>query len=206
MKYKVGDKGKIRKDLKVGGIYGGCRFASLMQNVAGKIARIKGVSKRAGCYRIDLNQFLWTDEMFEDDIDMEVQEMNKRVVIDTHENYVVARCGDKEGFARCHPDDDFDFFVGAKIALERLEKAEKPYAWLKAGTIYYIPDISYKQLYYEHTYEADSWDKRVMERGIVFQTKEEAIACAKKMLAVVKRGDCCIIYESLKKRRADNDR
>lgn len=36
MKYKVGDKVRIRKDLKVGNIYGGCLFASLMQNVAGE--------------------------------------------------------------------------------------------------------------------------------------------------------------------------
>lgn len=61
--------------------------------------------------------------MFEDK-DMEVQGMNKRVVINVEGNKVVARCGDKEGVARCHQDDTFDFFVGAKLALERLEEAE----------------------------------------------------------------------------------
>ena len=40
MKYKVGDKVKIRKDLKVGEIYGGCRFASGMQKLVGKVVRI----------------------------------------------------------------------------------------------------------------------------------------------------------------------
>lgn len=34
---------------------------------------------------------------------------------------------------------------------------------------------------------ADVWDKRYMKRGIVFQTKEEAIECTKRMLAVVKQ-------------------
>lgn len=125
-------------------------------------------------------------EKFED-VDMEVQGMNKHVVIDVDGNKVVARCGDKKGVARCHPDDDFDFYIGAKLALERLEKAEKPYGWLRDGVIYFVPDVCRKELYDGCMYVADDWDKRAMERGIVFQTKEEAIACAKKMLAAVKR-------------------
>ena len=35
MKYKVGDKVKIRKDLKVGAYYGGCRFAPEMKDLVG---------------------------------------------------------------------------------------------------------------------------------------------------------------------------
>ena len=48
-----------------------------------------------------------------------------------------------------------------------------------------MPAVS--DLYNAITYTADNWDKKIMERGIVFQTKEEAIACAKKMLEVVKK-------------------
>lgn len=115
--------------------------------------------------------------------------MNKHVVIYVDGNKVVARCGDKEGVARCHPDDDFDFFVGAKLALERLEEAEKPYGWLKEGVVYYIPSVIPATLYEYHKYDADMWDERFMKRGIVFKTKEEAIACTKKMLAAVKKDD-----------------
>lgn len=188
MKYKVGDKVKIREDLKVGELYGGCRFAPEMQNFCGKIARITAVCNRAEYYHIHSSHFLWTEEMFEDK-GMKEQEMNKRVGIYIDGNKVVAYCGDKEGIARCHPDDDFDFYTGAKIALERLEEAEKPYGWLKDGVNYYIPEITSRELYDNYTCAEDVYDRMYMKRGIVFKTKEEAIECAKKMLAAVKQED-----------------
>lgn len=115
--------------------------------------------------------------------------MHKHVGIYIDGNKVIAvnlETG-KQGTARCHPDDDFDFFVGAKIALERLEESENPYAWVKVGTTYYTPSIFREELYGAFTYDVDNWDKRAMERGIAFKTKEEAISCAKKMLTAVKR-------------------
>ena len=188
MKYKVGDKVKIRKDLKIGSVYGGCYVTQEMHDLGGAIVRIIEVNEYSGEYRIDSFGCYWTDEMFED-VDMEVQKMNKRVVIDVDGNKVTARCGDKYGVARCHPDDDFDFFVGAKLALDRLEEAEKPYAWLKKGVRYYSPSVNAEEPYIWHIYDADGLDKRYINRGIVFQTKEEAIECAKKMLAVIKQED-----------------
>ena len=189
MRYKVGDTVKIREDLEIGELYGGCLFLPEMQDFAGKIACIKVVSKCAKCYRVDTSCFLWTDEMFEDGVDMQVHGMNKHVGIYVDKNKVIAvnlETG-KEGVARCHPDDDFDFFVGAKLALERLEEAEKPYAWLEVGMTYYVPEVTNKNIYDDFIYAEDDWDKRYMERGIVFHTREEAIACAKKMLAAVKQ-------------------
>lgn len=67
------------------------------------------------------------------------------------------------------------------------EPLEEAYAWLEKGMRFYMPDIFDEELYDWFIYDADIWDKRVMERGIVFKTKEEAIACAKKMLEVVKQ-------------------
>ena len=115
--------------------------------------------------------------------------MNKHVGVYVDGNKVIAvnlETG-KEGIARCHPDDTFDFFVGAKLALERLEEAEKPYAWLKLGASYYVPRPTVSDLNNAVTYTADDYDKRVMKRGIVFRTKEEAVECARKMLAAIKR-------------------
>ena len=140
----------------------------------------------------DENGYITDDYM---DVDVEVQGMDKHVVIYVDGNKVIARCGDKEGVARydkkgvarCHQDDDFDFYTGAKIALERLEDAEKPYAWLKKGVTYYTPRVTSKDLCDWHIYNSDSWDEMYIKRGIVFQTKEEAIACARKMLEVVKK-------------------
>lgn len=153
-----------------------------MQNSCGKIARITEVNRRAGGYCIDSGIYYWTDEMFEG-----VQRMDKRVVIDVDGNKVIARCGDKEGVARCHTDDAFDFYTGAKLALERLEEAENPYGWLKDGMVYFTPEITGDNLYERYVYDADRWDKKYMERGIVFKTCKEAIECAKKMLEVVKQ-------------------
>jgi hypothetical protein len=113
--------------------------------------------------------------------------MHKSVTIVANENKVTAYCDGKKGVARCHPDDAFDFYAGAKLALERLKKAENPYAWLEEGVTYYYPLPVVGTLYNSATYRADNWDKRVIERGIVFKTKEEAIECAKKMLAAVKQ-------------------
>ena len=184
MKYKVGDKVKIRKDLKVGEIYGGCRFASRMQNLVGEIACIEVVSKENECYRIDSNHFLWTDEMFEGKV-------KDNINISTNGNQVIAINEEtgKKGVARCHPDDEFNFYTGAKIALARLEEADTPYGWLKEGVRYYVPQVTFTDLHDTYVYSEDDFDKRNMERGTVFQTKKEAIECAKKMLAVIKQGD-----------------
>lgn len=186
MKHKVGDKVRIRKDLVLGELYGSCLFVGDMQNLCGKTVRITKVNEALEHYHIDSSRRYWTDEMFEDK-DVEVQGMHKGVTISVVENKVIAYCDGKIGVARCHPDDDFDFFVGAKLALERLEEAEKPYAWLKDGVIYYVPSVIHTNLYDSHMYDTDVWDERFMKRGIVFKTKEEAIECAKKMLEVVKR-------------------
>ena len=82
--------------------------------------------------------------------------MNKHVVIYVDGNKVIASRGNKKGVARCHPDDEFDFYTGAKIALERLEEAEKSYAWLKKGTVYYVPKPSFNRLYDKYRYYGDA--------------------------------------------------
>jgi hypothetical protein len=185
MKYKVGDKVRIRRDLEIGQLYDGCLCTRGMQDLAGKVVCITEVHKIYGNHRYSIASCdcYWTAKMFED----KSMGADKHVTIDVGGNKVIARCNGKTGVARCHPDDAFDFFVGAKIALERLEEAEKPYAWLEEGVTYYYPVPVVSSLYNSATYRADNWDKRVMERGIVFKTPEEAIACAKKMLAAVKK-------------------
>ena len=188
MKHEVGDKVRIRKGLEVGNAYGSLLFKREMKDLCGKIARITEVHEGYGDYCVASSRFYWTDEMFED-VDTEVQKVNKRVIIGVDGNKVIARCGGKEGVARCHPDDKFDFYVGAKLALERLEEAEKPYGWLKKGMMYYIPNVDNNKLYTQFFYNAGCLGRMYMERGIIFRTKEEAIACAKKMLSAIKQED-----------------
>ena len=186
MKYKVGDKVRIRKDLKVGKKYGGCVFTEKMNNLVGETARITYVYRHNRKYQVDSSHHFWADEMFEEDKKKMNNNDSIRILINGNQVIALHMETGKKGVARCHPDDDFDFYTGAKIALERLKEAEKPYGWLTKGMPYYIPDFATNKLYVKFPYAADHFDRMHMERGIVFQTKEEAIECAKKMLAVIK--------------------
>lgn len=181
MRYKVGDKVKVRKDLKVGKVYGLCVFTEEMKNFCGKVVNITDVNRMDYC--IDSSDCYWTDDMFE-----EVHKTHNHVGVYIDGNKVIAvnlETG-KEGVARCHPNDEFNFYTGAKIALVRLEESETPFGWLKKGVEYYVPQVALTNLHDSYTYDADSFDKMNIERGIVFQTKKEATECAKKMLAAIK--------------------
>jgi len=63
MKYKIGDKVKVRKDLILGGNYGGYIFSRDMKGFKGKTFTIQKVG--SDYYRVKEESFSWTDEMFE---------------------------------------------------------------------------------------------------------------------------------------------
>lgn len=66
MRYKVGDRVRVRKDLADGDIYGGRIFTGRMYTLLGKIVRISEVY--TGFYSIDDPDYelcCWTDDMFE---------------------------------------------------------------------------------------------------------------------------------------------
>lgn len=67
MKYKVGDKATIRKNLALNESYKGLRVTQSMLLYCGKEVTIKGLDSFEICYKIDLDQetFGWTEEMFE---------------------------------------------------------------------------------------------------------------------------------------------
>ena len=64
MKFKVGDKVKVRKDLKTDRYYGGVRFDSDMRKMKGRTVTIIGAFDDDS-YRVEGSIFYWTDEMFE---------------------------------------------------------------------------------------------------------------------------------------------
>ena len=178
MKYKVGDKVRVRKDLEANSYYGEVLFTPGMKKCSGKTMTVDKITY-ANRYRLkeDIGHYNWSDEMLEDVED---------ITILVRGNKVIAKKDGKVGIAKCSPEDEFDIFTGARLAIDRLEEKCKPYSWLKEDTIYYVPDISSDGLYSYFTYINDSMDKRLMSHGLVFKTKEEAIECAKKMLRVVK--------------------
>ena len=69
MKYKVGDKVKIRENLVVDKRYGNEDFVSGMIHMRGKEATISEVYKGVKLYRIKECDYSWTDEMFEENGD-----------------------------------------------------------------------------------------------------------------------------------------
>lgn len=177
MTYKVGDKVRVREDLVVDKRYGNYFFSGDMKPYVGKTMTISHVNKSAYYFIEDKDNWNWTDEMLED---------AEGINILVKDNKVIAKKGDKVGTAKCSPEDEFDIFVGAKLALERLEEQCKPYAWLKKWMVYYIPDIGREGLFSRREYTEYDYDKRMMERGLVFKTEEEAVAVAQKMLDVLK--------------------
>ena len=64
MKFKVGDRVKVRKNLIKGRIYGKWDFGSSMEEWKNKTMTITDVF--SDCYRVKENDWSWTDEMLED--------------------------------------------------------------------------------------------------------------------------------------------
>lgn len=70
MKYKAGDKIRLRKDLKAGEYYGTSSriyCTSEMASMAGKVFTIKEYYPALGHYKLlgDANEWRWSDKMFE---------------------------------------------------------------------------------------------------------------------------------------------
>ena len=67
MKFKVGDKVRIIKDLNLYNDYDNCGTVSEMLEYKGDIATIMKVFELSNCYKINVDnqQWHWTDEMFE---------------------------------------------------------------------------------------------------------------------------------------------
>lgn len=73
MKYKVGDKVKVRSDLKAYEIYGSNMLTKSMEKFAGKTVTISGVGITS--YAIEeMEVAYWTDEMFESVEEMSAEE------------------------------------------------------------------------------------------------------------------------------------
>lgn len=72
MKYKVGDKVKVRSDLRVGKSYGEHAFVHDMFKFRGKVVTIESVWEQG--YRIEEDAYWWTDEMLEPVEEMSAEE------------------------------------------------------------------------------------------------------------------------------------
>lgn len=123
MKYKVGDKVRVRKDLCWGSEYNNWMVVNAMLEYRGMTVTI---------VRVDFDHYhikeedncAWTDEMLE-------PICTEKIVVTSDGVTTTARKYDgkkvvKETKAVCSKDDTFNFDVGAKLAMERLVAEEKP--------------------------------------------------------------------------------
>lgn len=65
MKYKVGDRVRVRRDLQIGTPYGDWLFSSGMNDYKGKVVTISGTYPNKYRVREDKERWVWTDEMLE---------------------------------------------------------------------------------------------------------------------------------------------
>lgn len=131
MKYKIGDKVRVRDDLRLEEVYkmdNGTDYDSVvfeMLKLKGKEATILTytdsnkylISEDGGCWN-------WTDEMFSG-----LAVSRPKIVITTDGKTTTAKMYErkkvlKTAKSQCSPEDTFDFAVGAKLALERVTKKE----------------------------------------------------------------------------------
>ena len=80
MKYKVGDRVKIREDLIVGNEYGADDFAEEMELYKGGIATITDIYNNKYFIDVDDGEWHWTDEMFEDNVNSTLDEEKAQTV------------------------------------------------------------------------------------------------------------------------------
>jgi hypothetical protein len=83
MKYKVGDKVRVKRDLVVGEYYGADKFIAEMEKWKGKICTIRKIvseSDKDYHFEEDIDGWYWTDEMLEDVSENNVGEIKARTV------------------------------------------------------------------------------------------------------------------------------
>lgn len=129
-KFKVGDKVRVRLWDDMAKEYRTNKWGSLempnetftigMKEYCGKVLTVQTVSPE-GRYHLK-GAFGWnfTDEMFEP--------ASETIVIYRNGNQVIAlnKTTKKKGIAICSPEDKFDFYFGAELALGRLAGTKEP--------------------------------------------------------------------------------
>lgn len=133
MKFKVGDKVRVRTDLKEGWRYYMADkkesnvLATPMSKLKGQVVTISKIIDHQyaikECANAGIGVFRWVDEMFESEPIKSFD--RKKIVITTDGTETHARLYEenklvKTATAKCSPEDTFDFATGARIAFIRL--------------------------------------------------------------------------------------
>lgn len=98
MKYKVGDKVRIRKDLSIGSEYDNVLFAPTMARFRGKVVTIAGIL--GGGYEIQEygRRHYWTDKMIEYKVEEVIFKGNKTIFKTENGKEIVSKCDENDKF------------------------------------------------------------------------------------------------------------
>lgn len=156
MKYKFGDRARVRSDLKVGKGYGAHTFAYDMLKFEGKIVTIESVWEQG--YRIEEDTYWWTDEMLEPVEEMSAEEAIRLYAKVCKDSNCYAcpvyeksgECGCEE-FAINHPEEVIECLKQWKADHEK-----KP---IETEFIYIVRIIEDKQCVHEEEIVGESEDE-----------------------------------------------
>lgn len=90
-KYKIGDKVKVRSDLRNGQLFDGCNVALSMEKYAGKIVTISRIGFIPNRYHIENSGYSWTSEMFEE-LETETVEKTTEIKLEGNMNFKIKSC------------------------------------------------------------------------------------------------------------------
>lgn len=143
MKFKVGDKVRIRKDAVVDQLYNGLTLFSWMKEEAEDVNKITNVRGNGRC-EIDTTPYTYDFSMLEL---VEDSNTSEKFVIYRDKNKTIAKYykGDKTvtAEAKCALEDEFSFEYGAKLAMDRaiekMKEEEIGYSWVRC--------VGYRQKY-----------------------------------------------------------
>ena len=180
MKYKVGDKVRVREDLVVGEKYGEWEVTPGMSRYAGQTVTIRYHSDVPDYY--DIKEYepqgFWAEEMFEPAAEHAEREI--RILVDGRT--ITAIEGKYKGVAVCDPEDEFDLVFGVRLAVARLEESK---AWPCVGADCFEAKFC-GSLGKFRAFSGSMINIDLPAVGkLVFRTKEEAQAMADKLNAVL---------------------
>ena len=94
-----------------------------MDHLMGKICKVTGISVLGDIIKIYDKKYDYSWR-FNKEV---VEKVSNTIVIYTKGNQVIAldKATGEKAVAKCHPDDEFDFNIGAKLAFERLMGCEE---------------------------------------------------------------------------------
>jgi hypothetical protein len=109
MKLKVGDKVRIRKDLKVGEIYGSLRLLRSMKRYLGNVCTITDIDDD-GDFDVEENGFFWSKEMLE-------PVGNNKLIF--NDNATILLKDGKRYISKCQSGDTYDREKGVLLCLAK---------------------------------------------------------------------------------------